>query len=88
MDGGGRGESTACGGGWGRRRVRERGAMGERGGSGQAVERRAARRSALRAAHHEAMDCLGQMVWESQRAGRTPDGAAYIDCVQRHATRD
>ena len=37
---------------------------------------------------HETMDCLGQMVWESQRAGRPPDGAAYIDCVQRNATRD
>jgi len=28
------------------------------------------------------------MVWESQRAGRPPDGAAYIDCVQRQATKD
>jgi hypothetical protein len=31
---------------------------------------------------------MRRMVWESQRAGRAPDGAAYIDCVQRHATRD
>ncbi|MDP2820475.1 MAG: DUF1841 family protein [Polaromonas sp.] len=54
----------------------------------QAVELLAARRNSLHHAHHEAMDCLGQMVWESQRAGRPPDGAAYIDCVQRHATRD
>ena len=54
----------------------------------QAVELLAAKRNSLHDAHHEAMDCLGQMVWESQRAGRPPDGAAYIDCVQRHATRD
>ena len=54
----------------------------------QAVELLTARRDSLHDAHHEAMDCLGQMVWESQRAGRPPDGAAYIDCVQRHATRD
>ncbi len=54
----------------------------------QAVELLTARRNSLHDAHHEAMDCLGQMVWESQRAGRPPDGAAYIDCVQRHATRD
>lgn len=54
----------------------------------QAVELLAARRSSLHDAHHEAMECLGQMLWESQRAGRPPDGAAYIDCVQRHATRD
>lgn len=54
----------------------------------QAVELLAARRNSLHDAHHDTMDCLGQMVWESQRAGRPPDGAAYIDCVQRHATRD
>ena len=54
----------------------------------QAVELLTARRNSLHDAHHEAMDCLGQMVWESQRAGRPPDGAAYIDCVQRHATLD
>jgi hypothetical protein len=54
----------------------------------QAVELLTARRHSLHDAHHEAMDCLGQMVWESQRAGRPPDGEAYIACVQRHATRD
>ncbi|MES2688144.1 MAG: DUF1841 family protein [Pseudomonadota bacterium] len=54
----------------------------------QAVELLAARRNSLHDAHHEAMDCLGQMVWESQRAGRPPDGDAYIACVQRHATKD
>ena len=54
----------------------------------QAVELLTARRHSLHDAHHEAMECLGSMVWESQRAGRPPDGAAYIECVQRHATRD
>ena len=54
----------------------------------QAVELLTHRRNSLHAAHHETMECLGRMVWESQRAGRAPDGAAYIDCVQRHATRD
>lgn len=54
----------------------------------QAVELLTERRNSLHHAHHEAMDCLGQMVWESQRAGRPPDGDAYIACVQRHATRD
>lgn len=54
----------------------------------QAVELLAARRNSLHDAHHETMDCLGQMVWDSQRAGRPPDGAAYIACVQRHTTRD
>jgi hypothetical protein len=54
----------------------------------QAVELLTARRDSLHDAHHEAMDCLGQMIWESQHAGRAPDGAAYIECVQRRATRD
>ena len=54
----------------------------------QAVESLAARRGSLHDAHHDAMDCLGQMVWESQRAGKPPDGAAYLACVQRKATHD
>ncbi|TFZ01093.1 DUF1841 family protein [Ramlibacter rhizophilus] len=52
----------------------------------QAVELLAARRNSLHDAHHEAMECLGQMLWESQRSGRPPDGQAYLDCVQRRAT--
>ena len=54
----------------------------------QAVELLTHRRNSLHAAHHDAMDCLGEMIWESQRAGRPPDGDAYIGCVQQHATRD
>ena len=54
----------------------------------QAIELLTAKRNSLHDAHHETMECLGQMVWESQRAGQPPDGAAYIDCVQRRATRD
>ncbi len=54
----------------------------------QAVELLTAKRNSLHQAHHEAMECLGQMVWESQRAGRPPDGETYIACVQRHATKD
>lgn len=54
----------------------------------QAVELLAARLGSLHDAHHAAMECLGSMLWESQRAGRPPDGEAYIACVQRKATRD
>ena len=54
----------------------------------QALELLTHRRDSLHLAHHEAMDCLGHMIWESQRAGRPPDGAAYIACVQQRATRD
>ena len=54
----------------------------------QAVELLTARRGDLHAAHHEVMECLGTMLWESQRAGRPPDGQAYIDQVRRRATKD
>jgi hypothetical protein len=54
----------------------------------QAVELLTAKRDSLHDAHHETMEALGQMIWESQRSGRPPDGQAYIDVVQRCATRD
>ena len=54
----------------------------------QAVELLTAKKDSLHDAHHDTMECLGQMVWESQRAGRPPDGEAYIACVQRRATQD
>jgi len=54
----------------------------------QAVELLSARRDSLHTAHHETMEALGRMVWESQRSGRPPDGQAYIDAVQRRATQD
>jgi hypothetical protein len=34
-------------------------------------------------AHHQIMECLGEMVWNSQRSGLPPDGAAYVECVKR-----
>jgi Domain of unknown function (DUF1841) len=53
----------------------------------QAVELLAAKRDSLHNAHHEVMECLGAMLWESQRSGRPPDGQAYIDAVRGRATR-
>jgi hypothetical protein len=52
----------------------------------QAVELLAAKRNSLHEAHHEAMECLGRMLWESQRSGQAPDGQTYIDAVQRRAS--
>ena len=54
----------------------------------QAVELLMHRRNSLHEAHHGAMECLGKMIWESQRAGHPPDGDAYVACVQRYATGD
>ena len=53
----------------------------------QALELLARKLDSLHDAQHAAMECLGQMLWESQRSGRVPDGDAYVACVQRHATR-
>ena len=55
---------------------------------GTAVELLAARRDSLHDAHHEVMGCLGEMLWESQRNGRPPDGHAYLERVRARATRD
>jgi hypothetical protein len=53
----------------------------------QAFELLRARLGSPHDAQHEVMECLGEMMWESQRSGRPPDGERYIDCVRRRATR-
>ena len=34
-------------------------------------------------AHHHIMECLGEMIWTSQRAGLAPDADAYVECVRK-----
>ena len=51
----------------------------------QAFELLSRRRGSAHAAQHEVMDCLGEMIWASQRSGLPPDGERYIDCVRRRA---
>lgn len=53
----------------------------------QAFELLAARLGSVHDAHHEVMECLGEMMWASQRSGLPPDGERYIECVRRRATR-
>jgi Domain of unknown function (DUF1841) len=53
----------------------------------QAVALLAARRQSLHLAQHEVMECLGEMIWASQRSGLPPDGHAYLDAVRQRATR-
>jgi len=50
-----------------------------------ALQALARRTGSLHAAHHEAMECLGEMIWRSQRSGLPPDGEAYLDCLRRRA---
>ncbi|MCH8620554.1 DUF1841 family protein [Undibacterium sp. TS12] len=37
-------------------------------------------------AHHEIMECLGEMIWNSQRTGLPPDGQAYIEALKQRCS--
>lgn len=66
--------------------ISEQAGIDQPNGIRQALELLAARRHSLHAAHHEVMECLGEMIWASQRSGLPPDGQAYIEAVRRRAT--
>lgn len=56
-----------------------------------AFSRLAARAGAQHPAAHEAMECLGEVVWQAQRAALPPDtatiNAAYLECLARRLSR-
>ncbi len=47
------------------------------------VRRHGERHEAL----HEALECLAETMWRAQRDKVPPDGAAYLDCLERRARR-
>lgn len=49
----------------------------------KAFQALAQRKGSEHEAHHEIMECLGEMIWNSQRNGLPPDGAAYIESIKR-----
>lgn len=49
----------------------------------QAFTALAQRKGSQHAAHHEIMECLGEMIWNAQRNGLPPDGVAYIESIKR-----
>jgi len=65
--------------------ISEQCSIDQPGGIRSAVEALAARLGSLHEAHHQAMECLGEMIWRSQRNGEPPDGPAYLECVRRRA---
>jgi Domain of unknown function (DUF1841) len=67
--------------------IHEQATIDQPTGIRQALELLAARRNSLHEAHHEVMECLGEMIWAAQRSGLPPDGQAYIEAVRRRATR-
>lgn len=52
-----------------------------------AVETLTARLGSAHDAHHEAMECLGEMLWAAERHHTPPDGAAYVRCVEQRARK-
>jgi hypothetical protein len=53
-----------------------------------AHERLAARLGSSHDAHHAIMECLGETLWEAQRTGTPPDTDAYLQRIERRASRD
>ena len=47
------------------------------------LERTGERHDAL----HEAIECLAETVWRAQRDHAPPDGAAYLECLERRGRR-
>jgi hypothetical protein len=45
------------------------------------------KKSSIHEAHHEMMECLGEMLWNSQRSGMPPDGGAYLESLKRRASK-
>lgn len=67
--------------------ITEQQAVNQPRGVTLALEALAARLGSMHAAHHEAMEALGQMIWTSQRSGLPPDGEAYVEDLRRRARR-
>ena len=66
--------------------IEEQCSIDQPSGMRQAVALLAARRGSMHTAHHEVMECLGEMIWASQRSGLPPDGLVYLEAVRRRAT--
>jgi hypothetical protein len=46
-----------------------------------------AKHGARHAALHDALECLAEMVWRSQREGTPPDAQAYLECLGKRGGR-
>lgn len=66
--------------------ITEQVAIDQPRGIKQAYDLLAARLGSAHEAQHQVMECLGDMIWTSQRSGLPPDGHGYLDCIRRRAT--
>jgi hypothetical protein len=52
-----------------------------------AMETLTSKLDSLHDAHHIAMEALGEMMWESQRSSKPPDGDAYVERIKKAASK-
>jgi hypothetical protein len=55
-------------------------------GLATAFKRCQLRRGNRHEALHDVLECLGETLFNAQRNGTPPDGAAYVECVMRRAS--
>lgn len=65
--------------------VREQLSVDRPAGIRKAFEALARKRGDAHAAEHDMLECLGESLWEAQRAGRMPDEIAYLEKVRQRA---
>ena len=63
--------------------IEEQLAIDQPAGIRAAFDALAKRRGDRHAASHATLECLGAMMWRSQRDNAPPDGEAYVECVRR-----
>lgn len=66
--------------------ISEQTSIDQPSGIRDAIETLAQRYNSLHQAHHQAMECLGEMLWESQRRHAPPDAEKYVECLLRAAS--
>ena len=59
--------------------------IGQPPGIREACDALLARKGDRHEALHEALDCLGEMVWRAQKDKAPPDAGLYLDCLRRKA---
>ena len=65
--------------------IEEQLSIDQPGGVRAAFENILAKTGDRHEALHAALECLGEMMWRSQRDRAPPDAAAYLDCLRRRA---
>jgi hypothetical protein len=67
--------------------IEEQLSIDQPGGIANSFAALAAKHGDRHEAIHDAMECLGEMVWRSQRDRAPPDAAAYLECLKQRAGR-